>query len=60
MTISGKRAEINASAVNPWEQVHITMGCSDFDPGNDRAVIDTVRRADKDMYERKRAKKASR
>lgn len=54
------RAAINATTANPWEQVHITMGRSDFDPVNDNAVIDTVRRADKDMYERKRAKKADR
>jgi diguanylate cyclase (GGDEF)-like protein len=55
-----ERAGINAAAANPWEQVHITMGCSDYDPNNDRAVIDTVRRADKDMYDRKRAKKVNR
>ena len=54
------RAVINATAENPWEQVNITMGHSVYEPDNDNAVIDTVRRADKDMYERKRAKKAGR
>ena len=57
----GSEAEhINASAANAWEEVRITMGVSTYEPGNDRAVIDTVRRADKDMYENKRARKAAR
>ena len=49
---------INDSTDNVWEQVHITMGLSVYDPEVDRAVSDTVRRADKEMYSRKRAKKA--
>ena len=49
---------INASAANDWDEVHATMGISLYDPAKDRAVIDTVRRADKDMYEHKRARKA--
>ena len=52
-----ERTGINASAVNAWEEVQITMGLSVYDPENDRAVIDTVRRADRDMYEHKREKK---
>ena len=52
-----ERTRVNASAVNEWEEVQITMGLSVCDPENDRAVIDTVRRADKDMYEHKREKK---
>ena len=55
-----ERTRINGAAANAWEEVQITMGLSVYEPGHDRAVIDTVRRADKDMYERKRAKKAAR
>ena len=55
-----ERAHINENASNPWEEVHITMGMSTYDEDQDRAVIDTVRRADKDMYEHKRDKKAER
>ena len=47
-----------ADTHNEWKTVRITMGLSTYEPGNDRAVIDTVRRADKDMYENKRARKA--
>lgn len=52
-----ERAIINSSTDKLWEQVHITMGLSVFNPSLDNAIIDTVRRADKDMYENKRAKK---
>lgn len=54
------RAGINAAAANPWEEVHITMGLSEYTPDEDRAAIDTVRRADKEMYINKRAKKVER
>ena len=50
---------INDTASNAWEEVRITMGLAVYDPGTDRAVIDTVRRADKVMYENKREKKAA-
>ena len=58
-TFEKERALINQSASNPWEEVHITMGLAAYDPDQDRAVIDTVRRADRDMYEHKREKKAA-
>ncbi len=54
------RAGINAAVANPWEEVHITMGLSEYSPDEDRAAIDTVRRADKEMYINKRAKKVER
>lgn len=54
------RDEINASTENPWEQVHLSMGISVYDPENDTAVIDVVRRADEVMYENKRVKKKAR
>ena len=49
--------EINSSAMNKWEQVHITSGFAVFDPQTDRNVTDTVRRADKVMYANKRKRK---
>lgn len=55
-----ERAQINEEASNPWEEVHITLGMSVYDGDTDRAVIDAVRRADKDMYEHKRNKKMAR
>jgi diguanylate cyclase (GGDEF)-like protein len=54
-----EEAEITASKKNSWEQVHVTMGTALYDPASDTAVIDVVRRADKDMYENKRRKKNS-
>lgn len=50
-------AEINASAENPWEQVRVSFGISVYDPEQDGAAIDVVRRADKNMYENKRNRK---
>ncbi|MBO4429670.1 MAG: diguanylate cyclase [Clostridia bacterium] len=51
---------INDATNNVWEQVHISMGIAVYDPENDRAVIDVVRRADKVMYENKRERKKAR
>ena len=53
-------AEINAATEKQWEQVRVSMGISVYDPQNDRAVIDVVRRADKLMYEDKRVRKMAR
>ena len=52
-------AAICAAARNRWEQVHTSMGLAVYDPQNDRAVIDVVRRADKIMYENKRVRKTA-
>ena len=52
--------EISASHENIWEQVHVAMGLAVYDPNSDGASIDTVRRADKNMYETKRQRKAKR
>ena len=49
-----KEEEISSSAENRWEQVHVAMGFAEYDPEQDSTVNDTVRRADKDMYENKR------
>ena len=50
-------AEVNASTENPWEQVRVSFGIAEYDPEQDGAVIDVVRRADKNMYENKRTRK---
>ncbi|MBQ7499292.1 MAG: diguanylate cyclase [Clostridia bacterium] len=52
--------EINNTNENVWEQVHISMGVAVYDPDNDSAVTDVVRRADKTMYENKRLRKKGR
>ena len=49
--------EINTTAANEWEQVHVAMGVADYDPQADAYVIDVVRRADKTMYTNKRERK---
>lgn len=53
-----KRTDIGRSAENPWQRANVTMGMAVYDPDNDMAVIDVARRADQDMYEHKRLKKA--
>ena len=50
-------AEVNASADNPWEQVRVSFGIAEYDAEQDGAIIDVVRRADKNMYENKRTRK---
>ncbi|MBR5340335.1 MAG: transporter substrate-binding domain-containing protein [Erysipelotrichaceae bacterium] len=47
------KEEICETRENPWEQVRTSVGLAVFDPDNDRSVMDTVRRADKYMYENK-------
>ena len=51
---------INGATDNAWEQVHISKGIAEYDGGNDHAVSDVVRRADKNMYEDKRLRKTGR
>jgi diguanylate cyclase (GGDEF)-like protein len=57
---SNAMTEINGSAMNQWEQVHVSMGIAVYDPQRDDAVYDVVRRADQIMYENKRIRKALR
>ena len=51
--------KINSSAEKPWEQVNVSMGIAIYDPQSNDAVIDVVRRADKNMYENKRERKSA-
>ena len=48
---------VNTTAIYHWDEVHVSMGIAEYDPENDHAVIDVVRRADKIMYEDKRLRK---
>ena len=45
------------TAKNRWEEIHVAMGIAVYDPQQDASVIDTVRRADKEMYSNKRKHK---
>ena len=49
-----KEEEISASTQNEWDKVHVAMGFADYNANLDGSVNDTVRRADKNMYENKR------
>ena len=51
---------ISASADDPWNKLHIAVGIADYDPGADKSINDTVKRADDLMYENKRIWKESR
>ncbi|MBR5341279.1 MAG: EAL domain-containing protein [Erysipelotrichaceae bacterium] len=44
---------INNSADNEWYHVHTAMGIATYDPKLDKNVFETVRRADKLMYDNK-------
>ena len=48
------------SAENEWERVSMAMGIAEYDPKSVDSVDDVVQRADKNMYENKRAWKEAR
>lgn len=48
------------STLEPWERVSAAIGYSVFDPAYDKDLTTVYMRADKAMYERKRAMKAGR
>ena len=48
-----KQKEICTSADFKWDEVRVAMGIAVYDPNHDRTVNETVRRADKLMYENK-------
>ena len=48
----------NESAEERWEQISIARGMATYDPQADRSVDETIRRADKLMYENKRGSKS--
>lgn len=53
-----QREQLCRDAKNKWEEPRISIGMADFDPEQDEVVNDTIRRADKDMYENKQKTKA--
>jgi diguanylate cyclase (GGDEF)-like protein len=50
---------INGTAQNEWEFVHAAVGIAVYEPEIDQTVSDTVRRADKIMYDNKRGGKGT-
>ena len=52
--------ETRTDKENGWEQIDLAMGMAEYDPQSDRSLHDTIRRADKNMYENKRLLKESR
>ena len=51
------RVEICAAVDNEWERVSVAMGLAVYDPKADSSLSDTLQRADKNMYARKRKQK---
>ena len=50
--------KINEAAADEWEQVNVSVGIAVYDPKTDHSVEDTACRADQQMYENKRKRKA--
>ena len=48
------RKEMCDSAKNKWDEVHIAIGIAVYNQNDDSLVSDTIRRADRLMYENKR------
>ncbi|MBR6221285.1 MAG: transporter substrate-binding domain-containing protein [Clostridia bacterium] len=54
-----EKAEISAAAENEWEEPRVAIGIAVYDPETDGSISDTMRRADRNMYENKRVGKAA-
>ena len=52
-----EKRQIAASVENHWDKPLVSLGLAVYDPSLDESVNDTVRRADKNMYENKRTGK---
>ncbi len=52
-----RSGEINRAAGEDWKKVDVALGMAVYEPDTDPYVIDVARRADKLMYEDKRARK---
>lgn len=48
------------TALQPWEKISAALGYAIFEPNKDHCVEDVFKRADQNMYERKKAMKANR
>ena len=53
-----KSAEIRDVVDEDWEQVNVSFGMSEYEPGKDKLVADVIKRADELMYINKRNRKA--
>lgn len=53
-----KQTEKNSGTEDEWEQIHVAYGIAVYDPSVDGSVEDTIRRADRAMYEYKAESKA--
>ena len=51
---------ISAGAENPWERISCSVGIAEYDPARDDSLMETVHRADTDMYTNKRRRKEER
>ncbi|MBE7069986.1 MAG: transporter substrate-binding domain-containing protein [Ruminococcaceae bacterium] len=59
-TLIRRQNERNASVENKWEETHLAYGMAVFDHDHETELTDTIRRADKAMYDNKnKMKKAS-
>lgn len=52
--------KINEAAAEPWKQANLSKGVAVFEPSEDSAVTDVMKRADQLMYENKRERKKQR
>ena len=50
----------NKEDLKPWEKVKAAIGYAKYDPEKDSSVDDVFRRADQEMYQKKKAMKAGR
>lgn len=53
-----KSSEIRNASSESWEQISVSLGISDYNPETDKFVGDVVKRADEQMYQNKRNRKA--
>ena len=58
-TFDDAAAEISAAAAEPWEQISLARGMSEYRPESDKNAWQVLRRADELMYEDKRYFKES-
>ena len=52
-----RQSEVNASCKRKWEEIHVAYGIAVYDDKTDITATDTAARADKLMYENKKAQK---
>ncbi len=48
---------INAMCNNPWDEIHVAYGLGVYDPAVDKEIDSVIKRADQNMYQKKKAMK---